>query len=117
NSSGQLGNGTTIDQHAPMQVCGPTAVAVDGTCQDGTSTPAFLSSVKALAAGGGHSLALKKDGTVWAWGHNDVGQLGDGTVIDRHAPVQVCGATSIATDGSCTDGAAVAKFLIGVSEI
>src|SRR5437870_8203878 len=35
------------------------------------------------------SLALKADGTVWAWGSNDAGQLGDGTFIDRSTPVRV----------------------------
>jgi hypothetical protein len=32
-----------------------------------------------IAAGGEHSLVLKEDGTVWAWGWNYYGQLGDGT--------------------------------------
>ena len=43
----------------------------------------------AVAAGGSHSLALKADGSVWAWGWNVYGQLGDGTNIDRHYPVRV----------------------------
>lgn len=33
--------------------------------------------------------ALKRDGTVWAWGKNNYGQLGDGTIIDRAQAVQV----------------------------
>ena len=36
-----------------------------------------------------HSLALKTDGRSWAWGNNDDGQLGDGTIQDRATPVQV----------------------------
>ncbi|SCW82000.1 Alpha-tubulin suppressor [Paenibacillus tianmuensis] len=36
-----------------------------------------------------HSLAIKKDGTVWAWGSNDSGQLGDGTLEYKTNPVQV----------------------------
>ena len=48
-----------------------------------------LNGVIAVAAGGEQSLALKSDGTVWAWGRNDVGQLGDGTTAERHTPVQV----------------------------
>lgn len=42
-----------------------------------------------LAAGGDHALALDADGRVWAWGRNDAGQLGDGTVEERATPVRV----------------------------
>jgi len=42
-----------------------------------------------LAAGELHSLALKSDDTVWAWGWNELGQLGDGTDTNRSTPVQV----------------------------
>lgn len=45
-----------------------------------------LSGVKAISMGDGHALALKKDGTVWAWGMNNMGQLGDGTISYDHAP-------------------------------
>src|SRR5687767_1799271 len=37
-----------------------------------------LTGVKAVAAGGYHSLAVKNNGTVWAWGENECGQLGNG---------------------------------------
>jgi alpha-tubulin suppressor-like RCC1 family protein len=40
-------------------------------------------------------LALRKDGTVWAWGGNDKGQLGDGTTTGRATPVQVSGLTGV----------------------
>ncbi|MGJ5814091.1 RCC1-like domain-containing protein [Paludibaculum fermentans] len=58
-----------------------------------------LSGVTAISAVGNHSLALRSDGTVWAWGLNAAGQLGDGTTNDRSIPVQVpglAGITSIA---------------------
>ena len=58
------------------------------------TTPAEIpgfTSVKAIAARGYHTLALKQDGTVWAWGYNDSGRLGDGTNIDRNHPVPVVG--------------------------
>jgi len=42
-----------------------------------------------IASGGGHTLAIKDDGTLWAWGRNDKGQLGDGTTENRNAPVQI----------------------------
>jgi alpha-tubulin suppressor-like RCC1 family protein len=48
-----------------------------------------------LAGGGYHSLVLKADGTVWGFGYNGVGELGDGTTTDRSAPVQVSGLTDI----------------------
>ena len=48
-----------------------------------------MAAVASIAAGELHSLALKSDGTVWAWGRNAFGQLGDGTLIDRTVPVQV----------------------------
>ena len=43
----------------------------------------------AIAAGENHSLSLRSDGTVWAWGDNSNGQLGDGTTTARWTPVQV----------------------------
>lgn len=42
-----------------------------------------------IEAGGSHTVALKSDGTLWAWGDNSQGQLGDGTTTERHAPVQI----------------------------
>ncbi|RDH91457.1 MAG: hypothetical protein DIZ77_11030 [endosymbiont of Seepiophila jonesi] len=49
------------------------------------------SKVTRVDAGLVHSLALLEDGTVWAWGDNQHGQLGDGTLIDRNVPVPVQG--------------------------
>jgi alpha-tubulin suppressor-like RCC1 family protein len=78
NLQGQLGNGSTTDSNVLVQVSnlsGVTAISGGGT-----------------TTGRGHSLAVKNDGTVWAWGENDKGQLGNGTSgtgTNSLAPVQV----------------------------
>ena len=54
-----------------------------------------VKSIIAIAAGGGFSLALRADGTVWSWGVNDKGQLGDGTKKPREKPVRVEGLNNI----------------------
>ncbi len=48
-----------------------------------------IASITAIAAGGDHSLALRNDGTVWAWGYNGYGQLGNNTITNSTVPVQV----------------------------
>lgn len=45
--------------------------------------------IPAISAGGSHSLSLKTDGSVWAYGSNDYGQLGDGTTAPKTTPVKV----------------------------
>jgi alpha-tubulin suppressor-like RCC1 family protein len=71
NSSGQLGDATTVTGRTfPVQT--------------GTDTK-WIS----IAAGGSHSLGLKSDGTLWAWGNNSNGQLGDLTLLAKNSPVQV----------------------------
>jgi alpha-tubulin suppressor-like RCC1 family protein len=87
NTSGQLGDGTITGS-------GDTPVQVSG-----------LTGITQIAAGGLFSLALRSDGTVWAWGDNSLGQLGDNsTTLRSDVPVRVAGlsmATSIAA-GSVT---------------
>ena len=50
---------------------------------------------KRVAAGNKFSLTVRRDGTVWAWGDNRSGELGDGTTISRTTPVQVSGLTNV----------------------
>ncbi|HZD60439.1 MAG TPA: hypothetical protein VE439_08330, partial [Anaerolineae bacterium] len=56
---------------------------------------AALVSPKIAAGVGCHSLALKQDGTVWGWGDNSFGQLGDGTKTNRSTPVQAKALTNV----------------------
>jgi len=48
-----------------------------------------------ISAGNNHSLIIRDDGTVWAWGFNIYGQVGDGTVVQRNTAVQVSGLTNV----------------------
>jgi len=57
-----------------------------------------LTGVVAIGAGRDHSLAATA-GSIWAWGLNDLGQLGDGTLTNRMSPVKtadLAGATDLA---------------------
>ena len=76
NTFGQLGNGSTTASYDPVQVM--------------TSSGA-LSGITAVAAGADFAIALKSDGTVWAWGRNNFGQLGNGGLTDSPVAVQVSG--------------------------
>ena len=60
-------------------------------------TPSQIAFTGGIAVAGGmaHSLVLKADGTVWAFGKNEYGELGDGTTTMRATPVQVVGLTGI----------------------
>jgi alpha-tubulin suppressor-like RCC1 family protein len=73
NTWGQLGIGTA----SPFPRLTPVQVAALG------------STVTAVAIGVYHSCATKADRTVWCWGRNNYGLLGDGTTMDSPTPVQV----------------------------
>lgn len=45
--------------------------------------------ISGVSAGCNHSIALKRDGSLWTWGANSDGQLGDGTKVDRNIPIRV----------------------------
>lgn len=63
NNAGQLGDTTTTGRQAPVKVGGT----------DKTNTATWI----AFSAGGTHSLGIQKDGTLWTWGNNTDGQLGN----------------------------------------
>jgi len=60
----------------------------------GTPIPS-LSSMRDVATGDYHTVALKDDGTVWSWGYNGQGQLGSGSTIDSDNPIAVTGLTNV----------------------
>jgi len=72
NGAGALGNGTTIDSNTPVAVSLPSGTTVT-----------------AIAAGHGHSLALTSSGQMLAWGYNGDGRLGNGTFTNSSIPVAV----------------------------
>jgi alpha-tubulin suppressor-like RCC1 family protein len=55
----------------------------------------IISGLKDAAGGYQHSVAVKNNGTVWTWGYNGEGELGDGTIIQRTSPVQVAALNSV----------------------
>lgn len=76
NIYGQLGDGSTAREQAlPVR-------SVPGT------------DWKQVATAGSHSVALKRDGTLWSWGNNWAGQLGDGTTNNSRSPVRVGSSTN-----------------------
>ncbi len=77
NLNGELGDGTSGGfRNVPVIVSG-------------------LTNVQAVSAGEAFSCALKTDGTVWCWGQNTYGQLGNGTSVNSLAPVAVPGLTGV----------------------
>jgi alpha-tubulin suppressor-like RCC1 family protein len=83
NSNGQLGDGTLIDELTPVQV----------------SQASGMTNVTAIAAGFNFSVALRSDGTVYAWGSNTFGQLGNNTTTDSKTPVAIIGGVTAIAAG------------------
>ena len=83
NSYGQLGDNTIAHKSSPVQ-----------TISGGTNW-------KQVAGGGGYTSAIKTDGTLWSWGHNVRGQLGDNTTVHKSSPVQTIAAGTNWKQVSC----------------
>ncbi len=76
NYFGQLGNGSSASSDVPVPVL--------------RSGPALAGkTVTSISSGAFHHFALCSDGTLAAWGRNGLGQLGDGTTVQRNSPVAV----------------------------
>ncbi len=96
-TDGELGNGTT-----PTAQTTPVVVkTVSGTT---------LTGVTQVAAGRNHTLALLSNGSVWAWGENGYGQVGDGTLVDKNRAVKISGLSGV------VDVEAGAEFSVAVLE-
>ena len=90
NFGGKLGVGMSSTNLGrvlvPVEVHGPGDVG-------------YLNSIRAIMGGEVHNVALKSDGTVWTWGANPFGVLGNGSTNEAHTPVQVSGLMSIVALG------------------
>jgi len=73
---GQLGDGSVVNKSSPIQV---------GALTTWLSVSAGYSN---------HKAAIKTDGTLWMWGRNNAGQLGDSTTVDQSSPIQIGALTS-----------------------
>ena len=82
NVYGQLGDGTTTDKTAPVQI---------------TASNGSVTKFQSVSVGSYHSLAIDINGNLWAWGSNSYGALGDGTGVMQTSPVQIT-----ASNGSVT---------------
>ena len=83
-----IGDGATTQRNAPVQIGSDTTWA-------------------AVSGGFSHTLAIKTDGTLWAWGGNDNGQLGTGNTTTSSTPVQVGSATWLSVQASSVTSLAI----------
>ncbi|MCL2814558.1 MAG: S-layer homology domain-containing protein [Oscillospiraceae bacterium] len=73
NLNGQLGDGTTMYKDIPAQI----------------DIPRALVKFVQVSAGGMYTMALDANGSIWAWGANESGQLGDGSTTFKTTPMQI----------------------------
>jgi len=95
NSDGQLGDGTNEDRSTPVVVAGLSrgvvAISAGGYARLAGNHDDGAGKLAGPLSDHGHSLAVRADGSVAAWGFNSNGQLGDGTTASRRRPVLVTG--------------------------
>ena len=81
NQYGELGNNSTSDSHVPVRVRDPAHPNDPNT---------GLKATQAIGAGFYHSLAFDdQEGSIWAWGYNGDGELGNNSTVSSNVPVQV----------------------------
>lgn len=93
-----------IDENGRLWMWGNNAYGALGINDGSTykSLPALVNNNtnwQFVAGGINHTIAIKADGTTWAWGENVGGQLGDGSIINRPTPVQIGTSYGIADGG------------------
>ena len=112
NTSGQVGDFTTIAKSSPVQIGASSwthvtagegdftlAISSDSTLWAWGNTVTTLgqapsqNSWRVIGETGSFGVGIKGDGTLWAWGANSTCQIGDGTTINKSSPVQISSAT------------------------
>lgn len=103
NTWGEIGDGTLNDRTTPVDVCASGSGA-------GCGGGATLAGITAVTVGSKYSCAIAAAGDVRCWGRNNLGELGDGTTLDRENPVGVSGLASgvITISGGAAAGHACA---------
>ncbi|OEF98131.1 RCC1 domain-containing protein [Desulfuribacillus alkaliarsenatis] len=83
-----------VNQHGKLGI-GRDDLSDEGRAVIPEKIPNFTN-VKTLATGSDHIIALKNDGTVWGWGRNNMGQLGQGHTEPHFiSPVQISGLDNV----------------------
>lgn len=90
-TSGQLGNNSALTTSSPVQVLVPNQVL----------------SWQQISTGGKHSLGIRSDQTLWAWGDSTEGQMGNGTLVGQSYPVQIGASRWSAVSAGITSSVAI----------
>ncbi len=101
NTYGMLGDGTKTDRSLPVYVVG----------ENGQGR---LGDVRQVTVGGQNGVAILGDGSVVSWGHNDKGQLGDGSLTDRLVPGPVSGVDDLGRLSDVVQVSAAEKHVIAL---